>query len=280
MNGINALEDRLNLDQRVRKYQFAAIKKNLRSSFRWDAQSVFATYMMNKGWRVLQCSGEADIDIAKAYLPSDIVVSPDSDFIAYQSVKHIWRPMGYRNRASIACYHVDDILAILHLTRAQLTAICVVTTNDYNNNVPSLGIASNYELISNIDGALDATSIVSNYLQLSNVKLKNKTNQLFEKSINVYIEPRQTPVQPLPDSNDPSLLDYRTVRDHFDRVCTRVHERRQRNRQSKTSAGLQRHKDKQQFNPFRTIDRPVETSGASNSRTRPRYSFKVRHQSK
>lgn len=139
---------------RVRKHHFIAIKRQLRSSFRWDAQSSFASYMTTKGWRVVQCSGEADVEIARTCLPTDIVVSRDSDFFAYQSVVHICRPMGYGNRSSVACYHIPDILATLHLTRSQLTAMCAVTTNDYSSNIPSLGIASNYSLIKNIDGGM------------------------------------------------------------------------------------------------------------------------------
>ncbi|KAF9965990.1 hypothetical protein BGZ73_001191 [Actinomortierella ambigua] len=197
--------------------------------------------MTTKGWRVVQCSGEADVEIAKVCSPTDIVVSRDSDFFAYQSVDHIWRPMGYGNRSSVARYHISDILATLQLTRSQLTAMCIVTTNDYSANVPSLGI-SNYSLIKNINGgmpivfsALAATDIVDNYLQLSSVKLKNKNGQLFLNSIKVFIGLQQTPVQLELGRDDSNLLEYRSVQKEFERMCA-LSSGRRKHRVSKASA--------------------------------------------
>ncbi|KAG0221617.1 hypothetical protein BGW42_007452 [Actinomortierella wolfii] len=162
--------------------------------------------------------------------------------------------------------------------------MCVVTTNDYSNNVPSLGIASNYSLIKNIDGALSATDIVDNYLQLDSVKLKNKNDQLFLNSINVFIGLQQTPTQSLPDRQDSKRLDYHLVLNDFDRVRNLLGERRKRHRLAKevrsADTWLPRHRPNQQFNPFRTIDMPPAVQGVSSRRTRPRYSFKVRRQAK
>lgn len=169
--GIKMLEDRLSQDQSVRKHHFTAIKKHLKSAFRWsvDARSSFASYMSTKGWRVVRCRGEADVDIAKACSPTDIVLSRDSDYFAYQSVLHIWRPTGYGTRSMLSCYHVPDILMALSVTRSQLTAICAVTSNDYNKNLPTLGIASNYGLIKNIEGGMNQMFVAARHVHLKSL---------------------------------------------------------------------------------------------------------------
>lgn len=166
--GVRMLEDRLSQDQRVRRHHFTATKKHLKTAFRWsvDARSSFASYMSTKGWRVVRCRGEADVDIAMACSPTDTVLSRDSDYFAYQSVLHIWRPTGYGTRLTLSCYHVPDILMALSLTRSQLTAICVVTSNDYNKNLPTLGIASNYALIKNIEGGMNQVFLATRHVLL------------------------------------------------------------------------------------------------------------------
>ena len=138
--------------QRVRKRHYIEIQKHLKDCFRWtpEQKRSCASFLIAEGWNVEECLTEADVAIAAGCRPGDAVVSRDSDFFAYEQVSTIWRVVGFGSRALIHCYHVNDILVELNLTRSQLTALCIVTGNDYNRNILTLGINTNYSLIKEV----------------------------------------------------------------------------------------------------------------------------------
>ena len=91
--------------------------------------------MRHCGWTVDVCETEADLAMAQDAQPDDIIISKDSDMMAYQSVKTLWRPV---SNNLILVYKLPDVLATLGITRTQLTALAVVSRNDYHKNIYSL----------------------------------------------------------------------------------------------------------------------------------------------
>lgn len=156
---LQELETRVNDGLRVRKHHFAGVTKGLRSAYYWtaDARRAFADYMLEHGWVVVYCPTEADLAIAKACQPTDIVLSRDSDMLYYASIRTIWRPI---SKGKILVYDVNEVLATLRLNRVQLTVLGLVSRNDYNRNIPSLGSATNYTIVKELEGLGKPNSVM------------------------------------------------------------------------------------------------------------------------
>ncbi|KAF8943856.1 hypothetical protein BGZ47_004957 [Haplosporangium gracile] len=88
----------------------------------------------------------ADIAIAADCQPEDIVLSHDSDFFSYDPVNTIWRPVGKRDESKVLEYNREAVLAQTGLSTTKLIALACVSCNDYNKNIPSLRIATNYNI--------------------------------------------------------------------------------------------------------------------------------------
>ena len=148
---IGDLKVRVENKLRVRKQIFLRVQKNLAKGFYWEpeARQAFAVYLRHKGWTVQECATEADPKIAQDCLPGDVVVSGDSDLLLYKSVLTVWRPF---SRRRLLVYHLPDVLTAIGINRTQLTVLGVVSTNDYNANVPSLGAVSNFSIIKQLKG--------------------------------------------------------------------------------------------------------------------------------
>ena len=147
---LEELEQRVENKTRVRKRLFFNITKQLRAAFRWSnkARASLATYLRDRGWAVKECLFEADVAIAKDCLPGDVVVSRDSDMLGYESISTIWRPL---SNGRILMYETSELLHSLDMTRAQLTALCVVSRNDYNDHKTSLACSTNLEIIKELE---------------------------------------------------------------------------------------------------------------------------------
>lgn len=137
-------------DPKPRKRHFTDVKASLASSFYWTStdRDSFILYMKGAGWSVRLCETEADLAIAVDCRPNDVVISADSDLLAYESVSTLWRPI---SRLSILEYKLADVCLALEITRKQLAALAIVSHNDYNKNIYSLGPATNYSIIRSID---------------------------------------------------------------------------------------------------------------------------------
>ncbi|KAF9945327.1 hypothetical protein BGZ72_001470 [Mortierella alpina] len=94
------------------------------------------------------CLTNADVAIARDCRPGDIVISADSDMLAYSTISILWRPV---SRGLILVYNISDLCQVLGLSRIQLTALAVVSNNDYGKNIHSLGPATNYSLIKSVE---------------------------------------------------------------------------------------------------------------------------------
>lgn len=148
---ISILDQKVDENLRVRKWLFSTIHKYLRNSFYWtlDARKSFEIYMRNKGWAITICSTEADLAIALDCVPTDIVVSRDSDMLIYESVHTIWRPI---SKGRFLVYDLPKVLEALGINRVQLTLLGVVSKNDYSNNIHGLGAESNFGIIKRLKG--------------------------------------------------------------------------------------------------------------------------------
>ncbi|KAF9130561.1 hypothetical protein BG015_003987 [Linnemannia schmuckeri] len=122
----------------------------------------------------------------------------------------------------ILVYFILDLLLALGITRAQLTALAVVSRNDYSKNIWSLGPATNFSIIRPIN-SLDPKEVVHSYLADTRVISKNKDEKVFEGSIRVSIDRRQTKLDRVDSTSDTQIL-YEQLRLHFKELCTRHNE--------------------------------------------------------
>ncbi|KAG0195417.1 hypothetical protein BGX28_001460, partial [Mortierella sp. GBA30] len=212
---LHELGARVGNKQRVKRHHFINIKKNMRSAFVWsmDARHAFAEYMREKQWTVVECLTEADIRIARECNAGDIVVSRDSDMLMYKNIETIWRPI---SRDRVLVYDVPSVLATLNLSRVQFTVLGIVSKNDYNTNIPSLGSATNYKVVKDLDGE-DAATMVKHYLAHDQVVRKNTLQEAFTTSLKVFVDLSQTPLEssPLVLPGQTAMI-YNYLRDKFD----------------------------------------------------------------
>ncbi|KAG0303305.1 hypothetical protein BGZ98_006802 [Dissophora globulifera] len=283
-NALEVLRGRVDNDLTVRKSHFNNVRKHLRGCFKWihADRDVFIALLRSKGWVVVLCETEADVKIAQDCLIDDVVVSRDSDMLIHMTISTLWKPIRRATQGKFLVYEVPSILARVGLTRTQLTAVGVVTKNDYTSNIRTLGIAINHDLLRCLDGQQDVPTLILQYLALDKVILKNKTGQTFSTSINVFVNRRQTPITTDPPAN---AVAYDNLRSEFNRVCN-VFEQRKRERQAAR-------RDSKRA-PVSVSQAPVpafhvsSASGASVSapactkkpQHRSRYSFKKRRKGK
>ncbi|KAK3826555.1 MAG: hypothetical protein JOS17DRAFT_832663 [Linnemannia elongata] len=260
---LNTFESRLNENMRIRKRHHTDIKAGLASSFYWShtSRTLFAEYLTTRGWTVLICTTEADLSIAQSIQANDVVISKDSDMLAYGSVVTLWRPV---SNNVILEYKLPDLLRTLSFTRAQLTALAVVSRNDYHRNIYSLGPASNFGIIKKIENSEDPRVIVVAYLSDSQVIARNTQFSTFEFSIRVFVDYQQTPVSS-PNLDPPSQAAFQERRQRYEELCIRSSSRAQQtvDRQPRdTFVRLDAH-PRQPFNRYRTVESPVFVSNAA-----------------
>ncbi|KAF9998091.1 hypothetical protein BGZ80_006863, partial [Entomortierella chlamydospora] len=215
------LQDRIDRNLKVRKRHFTDVKTNLASTFYWSLpiRASFVEYMTQAGWKIKICETEADVAIAQDCKPGDIVVSGDSDMMAYPTVSTLWRPI---SKGLALVYKLQDVRHTLDFSADQLTALAVVSGNDYGKSIYSLGAATNYSIIKAIKGK-DTRETVAGYLNdpkvvLKNSALKNSDKKTFEVAIRVFVDRQQTPVT----SNDPASMNlstYESLRQRFSDLC-------------------------------------------------------------
>ncbi|KAF9912525.1 hypothetical protein EC991_010612, partial [Linnemannia zychae] len=214
---IDTFEERLNNGMKIRKRHFTDIKAGLASSFYWSLTSrlEFSKYMESRGWTVVICTTEADVAMARDAQPNDIIISKDSDMLAYQSVVTLWRPV---SNNLILVYKIPDILSTLGISRTQLTALAVVSRSDYHKNIYSLGPATNFSIIKEIGPRPDARGIVAAYLAHGQVMVKNTEEETFQNSIRVFVLLQQERVEPLVQESQVQQL-FPVLQDRFKELC-------------------------------------------------------------
>ena len=235
------LRDRIQKGESVRKWMFNAIKKATEKVFYWSAESrvEFAQYLEQNGWQVQVAPTEADLAIARDCGPADIVISKDSDMAIYTTVHRICRPI---SGGRFLDYILQDAVEALGLTRQQLCVLGIVSRNDYNRNIPSLGSATNFKLVKEIVDTgkhednfthvvpigyntmltlcnvhfLDPATMVEDYLALDQVVLKNTTNESFQNARRVFVDLVQEPVEPSQVASDQV---YKELSNNLEDLC-------------------------------------------------------------
>ncbi|KAF9581131.1 hypothetical protein BGW38_001966, partial [Lunasporangiospora selenospora] len=84
--------------------------------------------------------------IAAAFQPEDIPVSRDSDFFDLCNTQERYRPVGQGMWTKFLVYKAEA-LSSLSLSTRQLLLLEVVSRNDYDGNLPSLGIVTNHKSV-------------------------------------------------------------------------------------------------------------------------------------
>jgi hypothetical protein len=84
--------------------------------------------MRSKGWIVLIADTDADVAITIEVQSVDIVISSDSDMLAYDTINTLLRPV---SSGLVLVYFISSLLRSLGITRSQLTALAIVLKKDY-----------------------------------------------------------------------------------------------------------------------------------------------------
>ncbi|KAG0345311.1 hypothetical protein BGZ54_005600, partial [Gamsiella multidivaricata] len=133
--------------------------------------------------------------------------------LGYDSALTLWRPI---SKYLVLKYKLNDVCQLLGLTRTQPTALAVVSSNDYNRNIYSLGPATNFSIIKSLD-APNTEAIVAAYLNHVKVSTKNTTNGDFHVSLRVFVDKKQTLVSQTSTPAGPSFND---LWDRFRDLCS------------------------------------------------------------
>ncbi|KAI7816717.1 hypothetical protein BC939DRAFT_32985 [Gamsiella multidivaricata] len=210
---VDELQRRIDNNLKVRKRHSADAWTSLASSFYWSLpiRDAFVKYMQGEGWNIQRCETEADVVIAQDCRFDDIVVSADSDMLAYPSVSSLWRPI---SKNLILIYKISDICEVLGVSRIQLTALAVASNNDYGKKY-LLSWTGDQLFDYQDDQETRCATDVNAYLEDSKVVLKITDNKTLELALRVFVNLQQTPVSdPRPLSSVSSYSElYKQLKD-------------------------------------------------------------------
>ncbi|KAI8600553.1 hypothetical protein EDD21DRAFT_430910, partial [Dissophora ornata] len=162
----------------------------------------------------------------------DIVISKDSDTLVYKSISTIWRPI---SRKRLIVYEIPDVLAALGISRTRLTVLGIVSRNDCNCNIPSLGSETNVSVVTTSDEA-DLRSMVQKHLVHEQVLLKNIKQETFDTSLKVFVLCVQTPVlEPLTLPSAQESLTYGSLQRDFKHLQEQAAEKKREQKQLQNS---------------------------------------------
>ncbi|KAG0285753.1 hypothetical protein BGZ98_005340, partial [Dissophora globulifera] len=162
--------------------------------------------MTEKNYDIVLCPTEADVLIAAECRPRDVVVTCDSDLLFYRTVLTVWRPVGSYKARRFVPYEKPAVLKALSLSSTQLTALAILSGNDYCCNIPYLAIDTNHKIVKNLHG--DETSVIRQYLSHPQVKRRTDKGdakwsvESYASAIKVFVDLKQTVAS---ESASPSL---------------------------------------------------------------------------
>ncbi|KAG0358013.1 hypothetical protein BGX24_006097, partial [Mortierella sp. AD032] len=111
--------------------------------------------LIERRWQIHFCAYLADTCLARvcqdATEPdSVIIVTSDSDLIAYEGIQNVMMPMGKSHE--LQEFNKKKLLEHLDMPSDQhLLLACIVTSNDYVQNIPYFGLLTNCEIVREID---------------------------------------------------------------------------------------------------------------------------------
>ncbi|KAG9319415.1 hypothetical protein KVV02_002475 [Mortierella alpina] len=186
---LSEIKDRVKKDLSVRKWRLDNTDKSIKKSFYWNVhdRAPFCRHMEHSGWTVQTAATEADVAIAREIEPGDVAISRDCDMLIYGRICMLYRRI---SRGRFLVHDIQEVAASLDLTRAQLTILGVVSHNDYNRNISSLGTATNHKIIRELSHA-ESEKMVQSYLSHDQVALKNTTKESLALSTRVFVHFKQ-----------------------------------------------------------------------------------------
>ncbi|KAI8348805.1 hypothetical protein B0O80DRAFT_462328 [Mortierella sp. GBAus27b] len=273
--GISDLESRLVEEKRVRKRHISTVYKNLRDGFHWSIEhrTSFVDFMKSKGYDIVLCQTEADVLIATECNPK----TPSCRVIATCSFTRRFQKSGARGSRRFVPYEKTSLLQALGLSSTQLTALGILSGNDYVSNIPHLAIATNRKIVQTMQG--DEKDIVRQYLAHPQVKRKIDqdggcwTEDVYANAIKVFVTMQQSVVSESvlpPPASDSSLKDttlsFTALTGRMKNFMLAFKENARKRTVDESSRSI---------NPFDTVDKQNPANAHS---YRPRYSYKVRYE--
>jgi hypothetical protein len=102
-------------------------------------ESIFMDVCIQNGWCIVRATGEAELEIARR---GGIVLTQDSDLIFHPTIDAVVRPI---ENNIYYYYQKVDVLHTLNITSEALTALAILSENDYTpDQYPSTGIRNKY----------------------------------------------------------------------------------------------------------------------------------------
>ncbi|KAG0259713.1 hypothetical protein BGZ95_004607, partial [Linnemannia exigua] len=243
-SAVKVLKDRVDNGKAPTSQQFKDVTKALHGAFKWSLQDRidFVAFLHQKQLQASLCNTEADVAIAVEL-------------------------------AKVLEYRRSHILTKVTLTCEKLTALCCVSQNDYNSNVKSLGVASNYKIIQSLQDSVFV-------------------DKLQERVDNVSITPDSFLLSATPESTStsssassrPSLpLSFGILRQQNQAVIEKNNlfkqqegQRASEKRATPNNCKPNRQGKGREYRRHRTIDNPAHQPEVSRQVHRPRYSLKAR----
>ncbi|KAG0040347.1 hypothetical protein BGZ82_003652 [Podila clonocystis] len=226
-----------------------------------DGRRALSAYLAAQGWISQVATFEADVELARMCQPVDIVVTKDSDFAAYLSIKTIASPL----RHGFFIYDVDKMCSVVGLpSRAHLQALAVVSRNDYGHNIYGLGFETNAKILKKLPASItDVETLVSLYLLNSQVQLKNTEMKDFQSALKVFGRMEQTLSSLL--VAEPACDDPKTLKDRF----YKLQDKHKQNKKACTEEKEKQKKSARQkpgrnYNMYCTVE-PVDVLGRTDS---------------
>ncbi|KAK3811036.1 MAG: hypothetical protein J3Q66DRAFT_351172, partial [Benniella sp.] len=198
---IDRFETRTNNGLSISKQHHIDIKKQLDKSFEWSSESKagLVNFLTNNDWVVRQCPYEADLEIARECTPGDMVLTRDSDLAVYLNVSSMYRLVSGRK---VLRYDLADLCTTMGISRQQLTTLGIVSQNDYSENIKSLGTATNFGIVKELDSS-DPKALVKQYLAHPAVCSKTSDPDRFATPERVFLDLAQSPAH-LQSDGDPA----------------------------------------------------------------------------
>lgn len=167
------------------------------------------------GWKVCNCTGEADVCIAGQQSPV-IVATSDSDFL-FLGVSAVLR-LNPMDKSAFLRYNINEIYQKLGVIRTMWSMTAIVSSNDYTHNVRGCGFVTNLKIIKAIPNArmLSGLRLLEAYCTQVQQQGRLPANQTtldpwhFDSAMDIFIdqsedlEPQPVAVQP-PENLDESI---------------------------------------------------------------------------
>ncbi|KAI7895576.1 uncharacterized protein EV154DRAFT_548235 [Mucor mucedo] len=135
-------------DHKVDIFKFSQAKKIewlLKKTFTItnEVKQAFLQVSTEQGWNTIIAPGRAVVAIARVANGKTVVVSNNSDLLFYSGVASVITMY----HGKFKCHNILDILASLKISSAALTALAIISGNDYDNHVTGYEINRNYKWI-------------------------------------------------------------------------------------------------------------------------------------